>query len=282
MRFRRVTIIGVGMIGASLALAMKKRGLADEIIGVGRSEKNLRLALARKVIDSFTMDAAEACRDAGLVVLATPVGAFQKIVSAIGSSLTRGTIVTDVGSVKGSLVTSLEMSMPDGISFVGSHPIAGSDRSGCEAATPDLFEGALCVVTPTNRTDSASLFTIKSLWQEIGSRVTELDPAEHDRIFSAVSHLPHVVAYALVSTVGRIGTECMQFSGQGLRDSTRIALSLPELWVDICRYNATNISDHLEVLLREIETVRCLVQERRFEELRGYFELSKQLRESLG
>lgn len=282
MRFGKVTIIGVGMIGASLALSMKKRGLAAEIVGVGRSEKNLRLALAREMIDSFTMDVQEACRDASLVVLATPVGAFLDIVSVIGTSLARGVIVTDVGSVKGALVTALEENMPEGVFFVGSHPIAGSDRSGCEFATSDLFEDALCVLTPTGHTDGSSLRTIESLWRTLGSRVTTLSPDEHDRIFSAVSHLPHVAAYALIRAVGEIGTECMRFSGQGLKDSTRIALSLPELWADICRYNGRNVADHLDILLRELEAVRILLRENRFEELKDYFERARELRESLG
>ncbi|MBI5380074.1 MAG: prephenate dehydrogenase/arogenate dehydrogenase family protein [Nitrospirae bacterium] len=281
--FQKMTILGVGLVGGSLALACKTRGLVGEICGVGRGRANLEKARALGVVDAVMQDPAEGVRGADLVVLATPVGSFVSLVKAIAPALRPGVIVTDVGSVKGDLVRELEDLMPPGARFVGSHPIAGSERFGVEAASPLLFEGAQCVLTPTSRTDRQAFSRIKVLWEQVGSLIVEMDPHTHDRVFAAVSHLPHVVAYALVEAVlGRPGGEDLAaFVAGGFRDVTRIASSHPDLWRDICLRNR-------ESLLREIEGFQTILSRFREaiaredgEDLFRRFEAARKARERL-
>jgi prephenate dehydrogenase len=239
--FNKITILGVGLIGASFALALRERGLCRHITGYGRSEKNIKRAKGMKIIDSYELDASRACMDSDLILFSMPVGSFTGIARKIKGVLKKGVIVTDVGSIKGKLVREMEKLMPEGVAFVGGHPIAGSDRSGIDAASPDLFKGARCILTPTKKTDKKSLNTIRRLWKELGARVTILDPEEHDRMYAAVSHFPHVVAYEVVNTVAHAGNCDLGFAGQGFKDTTRIAASSPELWSDIFFMNRKNI-----------------------------------------
>jgi prephenate dehydrogenase len=187
-----------------------------------------------------------------------------------------------VGSVKGGIVDALESEIPDGVFFVGAHPIAGSERSGIDFASADLFRDALCILTPTENTDAASLKTIESLWKKMGAQVMKFSPREHDGIFSSVSHMPHVAAYALVSAVDEINPEYMSFAGQGFKDATRIALSSPEMWVDICRFNKDNIAHHLDVLIENLNTVKRFLKKNDYESLGEYFSRARKSRESLG
>lgn len=279
--FNKVTILGVGLIGASFALALKERGLCSHITGYGRKEKNLQRAKHMKIIDSYDLDAVKSCMDSDLILFSMPVGSFKGIARKINRVLKKGAIVTDVGSIKGKLVKDMEILMSSasggGVSFVGGHPIAGSDRSGIDSSSPNLFKGARCILTPTKKTDKKSLKIIKKLWEEFGARVTILDPDEHDRIYAAVSHFPHVIAYEIVNTVAHEGNFNFKFAGQGFKDTTRIAASSPELWSDIFLMNRKNIlklierfkknldkfSDQLkkddkQALIRELKRVRDL------------------------
>jgi prephenate dehydrogenase len=254
--FNKVAIIGVGLIGASLALAIRREGLAGSISGSGRSEENLRNALEKGIIDSYSFNYSETVTDADLIVLATPVGQFRRILQDVHSSLRKGAIVTDVGSVKGGIVRDLEGMVPEGTYFVGGHPIAGSDRSGIDHAKEDLFKGERCILTPTENTSKQSLDSLKSLWEAVGAHVSLLSPEEHDLIFGLMSHFPHLVAYALVNTVGSLNPDYIEYSGQGFKDTTRIALSSPELWSDICILNGKKILASMEIFrnsLSELE-----------------------------
>lgn len=281
MIFKRVTIIGVGLIGASLAMALRKAGLAGEIVGFGRSESNLRSARDRGIIDRYSLALDEACRDCNLLVLATPVGRFQVLLSQVKEHLAKGTIIMDVGSVKAGIVPDLEAETPDGSFFVGAHPIAGSDRSGIDPASAKLFEKALCFVTPTENTDENALKKITDLWTKIGARVKKVSPREHDMIFSSVSHLPHMAAYAMVNTVNDIDPSFLGFAGSGFRDSTRIAMSSADIWVDICRLNRSYIIEHLEVLIRNMDSLRSLLEAEDYGSLEDYFTRAKKSREGI-
>jgi prephenate dehydrogenase len=249
MFFPKVTILGVGLLGASFALALKEKGLCGTVWGCGRNEDNLKRAQARGIIDAYRMEASEACQNADMVMLATPVGVFAQRIGEIRGSLKNGSLVTDVGSVKGALVYQIETLMPDGILYVGSHPIAGGDRPGIEDARADLFRDARCIVTPTENSDQNAKGLIVSLWEQLGGRVEVMEPYAHDRIYAAVSHFPHVIAYALVNAVNDFSEGCIEYAGKGFRDATRIAMSSPELWRDISVFNRDN-------LLRVSETVR--------------------------
>jgi len=281
MMFKRVTIIGVGLIGASLAMALKQKGLAREIIGFGRTEENLRKAVDRGIIDKYSLSLHEACGNSDLVVLATPAGRFRDILSNAKGHLAKGTIIMDVGSVKEGIVSKLEKETPEGTFFVGAHPIAGSDRSGIDPASAWLFENALCFITPTDKTDPDALNTISTLWTKVGCQVRNVSPHEHDLIFSSVSHLPHIAAYALVNTINDIDPGFLNFAGSGFKDSTRIAMSSTEIWIDICRLNRAHIIDHLDVLMRNLDAVRTLLDSEDYGSLADFFSKAKKSREGI-
>jgi prephenate dehydrogenase len=242
--FNNVTIVGVGLIGGSLAKVLKTKNLAGRITGAGRSRTTLELALKIGVIDRMGQGSAYAVEDADLVVLASPVGTFGAIIREIASHLKPGAIVTDVGSVKGALIRDIEDTIPQRTHFVPAHPIAGREKSGVIESTETLFQGRRCILTPTARTDQKALDAVRDMWKASGAEVTLMDADLHDRIFAAVSHLPHVAAFALMSAVADLNTgteDYLQFSGAGFRDFTRIAASSPEVWRDICLMNGDNL-----------------------------------------
>lgn len=247
--FKKVTIIGVGLIGGSLAKVLKAQKLAGEIHGAGRSRETLEQAMRLGVIDHMGQSSAHAVDRADLVILATPVGTFEPIVREIAPHLRKGAILTDVGSVKGALVKVLEGMLPSGVHYVPGHPIAGREKHGVGEATENLYRGARCILTPTKRTDPGAVDAVKAVWEAAGATVLTMDPDSHDHIFAAVSHLPHVAAYAMMCAVGELNEgddQYIKFSGAGFRDFTRIAASSPEMWRDICLANAKNVVDMID------------------------------------
>lgn len=257
--FNKVTIIGVGLIGASVAIAMRENGLCQTIAGYGRKEENLKRAKECGIIDEYYLDAASAAEVSDLIVLCTPVGMMRDVAVAIQPALKKGALVTDVGSVKGALVAELESVMTEGVDFVGSHPISGSSKSGIGDARGSLFVGARCIVTPTPQSSKEAVNKIVSLWKASGGVVECMDPFRHDEIFALVSHLPHIIAYALVNSVESVDAGCVEYSGGGFRDTTRIAASSPELWRDICLMNRDNILTVLDSFESNLfRIVKCL------------------------
>jgi prephenate dehydrogenase len=243
----RMTIAGVGLIGGSLAAAAREAGLVGEILGFGRTAANLNVARERGLVDRIVTDDAAAA-DADLIVLAAPVATCGALAARFRTAARPGTVVTDVGSVKGTLVDALEAAWPDPARVVGAHPIAGSEASGAGAARADLFRGRRCILTPTTRTGPAALGLVRALWEGVGARVEEMSPATHDAILARVSHLPHVLAYALVAAVAdgtADGHRLLDYAGTGFLDATRIAASPPEVWRDIALANRPAISDAL-------------------------------------
>ena len=282
MYFHKVTILGVGLIGASLALALKKYGLCNTIIGYGRTQGNLIRAQEKTIIDSFELDPAKACDDSDLIVFASPVGIFFDIAKQISHVLKRDAIVTDVGSVKGKLVRDMEGLMPHQVFFVGAHPIAGSERSGIDTASALIFKKAQCIITPTQKTDKNALEKIIAIWRTFGCFTTLMDPEEHDRIYAAVSHLPHLLAYEIVNTVADINSSYLSFSGQGFKDITRIAASHPDIWRDICMHNRDNLLAYIELFKKNLDTVSQYLRNNDPESLSREFQRARTLRESLG
>lgn len=278
--FRTVSIIGIGLIGGSLALALKKKNLVDKIIGYGRNEERLKRALAIGIIDRFTTSIKEAS-EAEAVVLATPAGLFEKIAKEMVNYLKKGTIVFDVGSVKEAVVKNLEKIMPEGIHFVGTHPIAGSEKAGFEYAREDLFEGSRVIITPTENTDRDALKKVSLLWQKLGASVEFMNAEEHDRIYATVSHLPHLVSFCLVNTVSEIDKNFIKYAGSGFKSSTRIAKSSPDLWNDIFILNRENILSCLDIFIHELEEARRLISQNNREELKKFLEVAKKLRETI-
>jgi len=257
--FNNVTIIGVGLIGGSLARVLKSKNLAGRITGAGRSRSTLEQALKLGVIDSMGHGSTVAVKDADLVVLASPVGTFEKIVQEIGSCLKPGAILTDVGSVKGALIKSIEAAIPSSSHYVPAHPIAGRERSGVAESTETLFQGRRCVLTPTARTDGKALNAVRDMWKAAGADITIMDADLHDRVFAAVSHLPHVAAFAMMSAVSELNTgteDYLQFSGAGFKDFTRIAASSPEMWKDICLLNRDNLVQMIDRYLLSLNRLK--------------------------
>src|SRR5688572_13437760 len=198
VHFSQAAIVGVGLIGGSLGMIMRRKGLASNVTGVGRRVENLKTAVSLGAIDRYVVDAKEGVKDADLVVLATPVDTYERHLKDWARCLKPGAIVTDVGSVKGSLVEQSERLLPAGVHFVGGHPIAGKEKTGVAAGSEELFKGSRCILTPTTLTNQHALEQVRALWQEAGSIVLSMDPHLHDKILGAVSHLPHVAAFALM------------------------------------------------------------------------------------
>ena len=228
--FRRVTIVGLGLIGGSLGMAIRRKHLAREVVGLSRSAAVIRRARARGAIDRGTRHGAEAVAAADLVIIATPVDAIVPTAMRLRRLMRPGAILTDVGSTKGRIVSRLERALAGRVRFVGSHPLAGSERRGIEAAQAGLFTGAACVVTPTSNTDRRALAQVRRLWRALGLRVVSMGPAAHDRVLGAVSHLPHLAAFALTASTDR---RALALAPCSFLEATRVANSDPDLWDDI-------------------------------------------------
>lgn len=265
LHFNQAVIIGVGLIGGSLGMILRRKGLASTVVGAGRRIENLKTAVSVGAIDRYVVDPSEAVKEADLVILATPVDTYERHLQEWASCLRPGAIVTDVGSVKGELVERSERQMPAGVHFVGAHPIAGKEKTGAAAGSEDLFTGRRCILTPTKQTDPRALEQVQSLWQAAGATVLTMDPHLHDRILGAVSHLPHVAAFALMNALVDIRSEVPSLdlaghSGGGLRDTTRIAASSPEMWRDIFLWNKDNVVACIRAYERSLGELRQLIQ----------------------
>jgi prephenate dehydrogenase len=253
--FERIGIIGVGLIGGSLALAARRAGVVREIMGAGRTAANLETALRRGIIDRAVTDFSQ-LGGLDLVVLAMPIGATERVARELLPHLQPGTIVTDVGSVKAPIVSMLDDLCPPTIPFVGAHPIAGSDESGAVAADVDLFRGARCVLTPTPRTEADALDKIDALWRAVGAVVERMDPTAHDRALAWTSHVVHIVAYALAGATGMSSAELARCAGPSFREATRVARSAPQLWAEILSANAGPVSEVTAALASELSRFR--------------------------
>src|SRR3990172_716565 len=282
--FKKLTIIGVGLIGGSLAKVLRNKGMVGEIVGVGRSISNLELAVKLDVIDKFTTDPVAGAMDADLVIIATPVASIPGIVKKIAPYLKEGAIVTDAGSVKGTIVKEAEGLLPSGSHFVGGHPIAGTEESGVGAALPSLFEKHKCILTPTAKTDKEALEKIRKVWEAAGSDIILMDADKHDSILAAVSHLPHVIAYSLVNTVDDVKDfeeSILNYSAGGFRDFTRIASSSPEMWRDICLANKEAILDMITRFEKSLARLKGYIEKSDGHEIVKEFDKSKKARDSI-
>jgi prephenate dehydrogenase len=248
-RLRKVGVVGVGLIGGSLALALRRAGFAGQIAGFDRDASALERAAKLQVIDQVAESASEAARGAELVVVAVPVKAVGSVMHDVGLALDSAAVVTDVGSTKAEVIETARLELRERFArFVPGHPIAGREASGVEAATVDLFKGARVVLTPTAETDPKAVELVRGAWEAAGARVSMLGPEEHDRIFAAVSHLPHFLSFALVSEIASRAdaAELFNFAAGGFRDFTRIAASSPEMWRDIALQNRTALLAELD------------------------------------
>jgi prephenate dehydrogenase len=278
MRLNRVSILGVGLLGGSIGMALRSRLSSCKVIGYGHRPSTLQKAIEFGAIDEAYDSAAQAVRDADLIILCTPVGLLGEMLRQIGPSLTAGAVVTDVGSTKRSVVAAGENLLPAGTHFVGSHPMAGSEKRGVEFARTDLFENATCILTPTERTDAAALAGVEEFWRLLGMQTTRLSPEEHDRLLADVSHLPHAVAAALVAMQEDAG---LPLAGKGFLDATRIAGGDGGLWRDILQDNADNMRASLGRLRGELDRLLSLLEQGNGEQLEAWLNAAAGRREAL-
>lgn len=257
----RLAVIGVGLIGGSFALALKKAKAVSHVVGVGRGEQNLKLARERGIVDSIAPDAAMAAKDADLVLVAAPVGQFENIFASLRDSRA---LITDGGSTKRDVIAAARRALGSGIGrFVPAHPIAGAEKSGAAAASADLFLGRRVVLTPLAENPPHTVAKVERAWAACGARISQMPADEHDAVLAAVSHLPHLLAFALVHEVaGRRNSEQLfSFAAGGFRDFTRIASSHPEMWRDICAANKDRLLEELSSFSGKLEQVKRLLDD---------------------
>lgn len=280
--FKRVAILGVGLIGGSIARVLKKRTLAAQVVGSGRSRENMDAALKLGVIDD-ALSAEEAVKGADLVILCMPVLSITVTLEKIALHIEQGALVTDVGSTKGEIVRQALKIAGGRFTFIGSHPIAGSEKTGAAASSDSLFEGRKCIVTPTEGTPKDALDKLKKLWQAAGMDVVEMDTANHDRVMAVVSHLPHMAAYGLVNTVRneKGSSELLKFAAGGFKDFTRIAASSPEMWADITVANAQAVTELIRKMKQQLSLIESAIENNDREKLLELFRESQRFRQQI-
>ena len=276
--FKRITIIGLGLIGGSLGMVIKEKHLAGKITGVSRRRSTIVRALSLKAVDKVTLDMKRSVKDADLVIVAAPVLKIIDIAKVISKELKKGAIVTDAGSTKADIVKEVEKILPKTVKFVGSHPLAGSEKSGIAFADKDLFKGAYCVLTKSNKTDSKAISKLKKFWTGLGMKVDIMSPDKHDKILSRLSHLPHASGTALCNACGK---NDLYLSAGGFRDTTRIASGNPELWLDIFLTNRKNVARDIKNLKKELSKIEAALNKNNKTELLRLLRKAKIIRDSI-
>jgi len=257
--FEKIALVGIGLIGSSLARVIRREGLAGHVAISTRSAATLKRAQQLGLGDSYTTDAKEAVRDADLVIVSVPVGSSGAVAEEIAPALKKGAILTDVGSTKASVIAQMQPHVPDGVHFIPGHPLAGTEKSGPDAGFADLFDNRWCIFTPLPDTDPDALERLSEFWRGCGANIDTMDPQHHDMTLAIVSHLPHIIAYNIVGTADDLEsvtkTEVIKYSASGFRDFTRLAASDPTMWRDVCLHNKDAI---LEMLARFSEDLAFL------------------------
>ena len=280
---KKLVIFGVGLIGGSLALALREANYCQQIVGCGRSAESLQKAVDLGVIDSYSLDPQAAVRDADMVLLAVPMGAMQAVLEQIKDALPKSCILTDAGSTKGSIVEQVRAVMGvDYTQFVPGHPVAGREKSGVEAAVVDLYQGRRVILTPTPTTNPQALAAVAAMWEVTGALVEQMPVAMHDQVLAATSHLPHVLAFSLVDTLLNMPQQedILRYAAGGFRDFTRIASSDPVMWRDICLYNGDAILEMIQALQTNLGEFAALICEQDGEALHQRMSKAKQARDN--
>lgn len=282
--FNRLCIIGVGLIGGSIARAARQRGLSNSIVGYGRQQDLLNLETAKRlaVIDDYTLNIEQALEGADCVVIATPVGTIETILGLLKPFWSEQAVYTDVGSTKGNVIAAAEQvfgAVPDNL--VPAHPIAGAEQSGVEAAVDDLFLNKRLIITPVSNTKPESLEKIRRFWEQMGSIVSVMDVHHHDAVLAATSHLPHILAFALVDMLGRKDeqSEIFKYAAGGFKDFTRIASSDPTMWLDICSANKNEIIPLIQQLKEELSKIESTLKNNDSQQLFETFTYAKNARQ---
>ena len=276
--FKRVCIIGVGFMGGSLGMAIKKNGLAKEVIGLSHKQSSLVQAIKNKAIDTGSTDLGKALKNVDCVILAAPVDSIIQLLTRINQYLKRHTIVTDIGSSKVEIVETATKVLSFPQQFIGSHPLVGSEKRGVSNSVDDLFANAQCVLTPTEITNRVVKEKIKFFWSKLDMDVQYLSPEEHDEALAYISHLPHIMAYGLMETLPK---KFLNYSTQSLIDTTRIAKSSPQMWNDICMTNSKKIIKSLDEMVTTLSSIRQAIVKKDRKDLLQHFSKSKEKRDEL-
>lgn len=278
----RLCIVGVGLMGGSLAKDLRRLGLCGEVVGCSRKREHLVRARELGIIDAYHLDPAKAVEGADLVVLAVPLGAMAAVLAAMRPGLSSDAVLTDVGSAKCSVIEAARSAfgaVPE--NFVPAHPIAGTEHSGVEAALQGLFQGCRVILTPTAQTRPEAVNRVRDMWQAVGAEVLEMDPAHHDQVLAATSHLPHMLAYTLVDMLGQMEerVEMFRYAAGGFRDFTRIASSDPQMWHDICIANRDALVDALEQFQADLGVAVAAIRDGDGKTVKEIFTRAKALRD---
>jgi cyclohexadieny/prephenate dehydrogenase len=280
--FGRIALIGIGLIGSSLARSIKKYSLSEHISIYSRSPATLKKATDLKLGDNYFRDPAEAVKDADLIIICTPMGAYTSVAKAMAPGLKTGAIVSDVGSTKKSVSSDLNPYLPDGVHLVPAHPVAGTADSGPESGYSELFEGHWCILTPSKFTNAEAITKIKTLWKRCGMMVETMDASHHDHVLAITSHLPQLISYTIVGTVADLQndlkSEVAKFAAGGLRDFTRIAASDPIMWRDVCLKNKDAVLDVLGRFMEDLTALQRAIRRGQGDLLEDSFNRTREIR----
>ena len=283
--FERLALIGIGLIGSSIARVARQKNLAREIVCCARRETTRATALRLGIVDAAYADPGECVAGADLVIVCTPIGAYAEVGPAIGKHLAKGALLTDVGSVKQAVVRDLGPYVPDGVHFVPGHPVAGTEHSGPESGFAELFEGRWCIITPPPGTDAGAIGRLREFWERAGSTVVSMDPAHHDQVLAITSHLPHLIAYTIVGTAtgleDSLQSEVIKYSAGGFRDFTRIAASDPVMWRDVFLNNREAVLEMLGRFTEDLAYLQRAIRWGEGEKLEELFTRTRAVRRSI-
>ena len=283
--FNKVCIIGCGLIGSSIARAIRKNNLSSKIVSSNRSDSVNKKVIELKIVDDSSSDTKKMAEGSDLIIIATPLSSYEDIISKIKNSLKSGTILTDVGSVKENVINLIEKDVPANVSWISSHPIAGTEESGPEAGFSELFKNRWCILTPSKKAQEKDIKLLETFWKKIGSKVDIMEAKQHDYILSITSHMPHLIAYNIVNTSLNIQDEkesvIVKYSAGGLRDFTRIAASNPIMWRDIFIQNKKNTSKMIDKFIEDLEDLKKAIENEDGKKLEEIFTKTKKIRKEI-
>ena len=283
--FKKVCIIGCGLIGSSIARAIKKKKLSNKIVSSNRSKITNKKVVKLKIVDDSSADVKKMVRESDLVIIATPLSSYKDVILKIKNSLKNGAILTDVGSVKKKVISLIEKNIPKNISWISSHPIAGTEESGPDSGFADLFKNRWCILTPSKQTKDKDIRLLERFWKKIGSRVDIMDAKQHDYILSITSHIPHLIAYNIVHTTLNVkkkkNRDVIKYSAGGLRDFTRIAASNPIMWRDIFIQNRENTSKMIDKFIENLKDLKKAIKNKNEKKLEKIFTKTKSIRKEI-
>ena len=283
--FKKVCIIGCGLIGSSIARAIRKNRLSSKIVSSNRSDIINKKVIKLRIVDDSSSDTKKMVKDSDLIIICTPLSSYEDVISKIKNSLKNGAILTDVGSVKKKIIYSVEKNIPKNISWISSHPIAGTEESGPDSGFSELFKNRWCILTPSNQAKDKDIKLLETFWKKIGSKVDIMDAKQHDYILAITSHIPHLIAYNIVNTTLNVqkkkGHDIVKYSAGGLRDFTRIAASNPIMWRDIFIQNKKNTSKMIDKFINNLKDLKKAIKNQDGKKLEKIFTKTKRIRQEI-